>query len=161
MQVLDVKIFIQIFTWDELSVPDQQLMQAARRACDTAYAPYSNFQVGAALLLQDESIVKGSNQENAAYPSGLCAERTAFFTAAVSAADQNILAVAVTARPAGSNTFVPVSPCGGCRQVMLEYEVKQKYPIRLVIQGEQDKFYVVKAIEDLLPLKFTDSQLVR
>ncbi len=159
MQKVDLKIFVEVCQWDELEKTDQQLVGAAQEACNTSYSPYSNFCVGTAILLEDGTIIKGSNQENAAYPSGLCAERTAIFWAGANYPDKRILAMATVARPVSSTQFVPVSPCGACRQVMLEYELKQASPIRFITQGENNSYYVMPAVVSLLPLKFSKEQL--
>jgi cytidine deaminase len=145
---------------DELSESERNLLKAAQAACATAYAPYSGFCVGAALLLANGVIVPGSNQENAAYPDGLCAERVAFFTAGAQHRDVPILKVAVAARPADSNTsFVPAAPCGSCRQVMLEYEYKQRQPIELITQWADQKIVKIQRITDLLPFSFTNDSM--
>ncbi|MCU0355859.1 MAG: cytidine deaminase [Cytophagales bacterium] len=110
MKKINFQITADLFDWDELPFADQQLMEAAREAMQNAYAPYSRFQVGAAVLLADGTVVKGNNQENAAYPSGLCAERTAFFAAGANHPGQKIVAVAITAKPADSPVCVAASP---------------------------------------------------
>ncbi|AHM59832.1 CMP/dCMP deaminase zinc-binding protein [Flammeovirgaceae bacterium 311] len=144
---------------EELNQQDRELMLMARNACNTAYAPYSHFSVGAALLLADGQLVSGSNQENAAYPSGLCAERVAFFSCAVLHPDKPILKVAVTATQAGSGIFQTASPCGGCRQVMLEYEHKQQQPIEILLQWGEQQIIKAVSIADLLPFSFTMESL--
>lgn len=159
MRKINLEISIEIFDWDELPEADQALMQAAREAAQTAYSPYSSFCVGAAVLLEDGTVVKGSNQENAAYTSGLCAERTAIFATGAMHPHQVIKAIAVTARPADSVSFVLVSPCGACRQALLEYEVKQQQPVRLLIQREENRIGVLPSIESLLPFSFTRKNL--
>src|SRR5687767_6042054 len=130
MRKVDLQIFVEICSRPELTGADQILFREAREATRTSYSPYSNFCVGAALRLEDGTVVRGSNQENAAFPSGLCAERTAVFTAAVQHPGKRIDAIAIVACPAESRQFVPISPCGGCRQVLLEYEQKQGSPMR-------------------------------
>jgi cytidine deaminase len=145
---------------EELSQQDQELMLCARNACSTAYAPYSSFRVGAALLLADGQVVSGSNQENAAYPSGLCAERVAFFSCAVLHPDKRILKAAVTATRAESGLFLMASPCGSCRQVMLEYEHKQQQPIEIILQWGDQQFIKVGSIAGLLPFSFNMDSLI-
>jgi cytidine deaminase len=133
---------------------EQDLILAAQKATFGAYAPYSNFNVGAAMLLANGQIVTGSNQENAAFPSGSCAERSAIFWIGGNFPNIPILTIAVTSRPSNSNTFKGVSPCGACRQAMLEYETKQKSPIRFLMLDAQDQVVALHAIADLLPFKF-------
>jgi cytidine deaminase len=139
---------------DELSAEMQTLVQAGIDAMHLAYAPYSGFSVGAALLLENGIIVKGNNQENAAYPSGLCAERVAFFSAGASYPNQRILAVVITASSALYTQGEPVSPCGSCRQSMLEYELKQRAPIPLYMISPSGEIIMAPSIQSLLPLFF-------
>lgn len=160
MRKLNLEISIEIFDWNELLVDDRALLLAAQEATQTSYSPYSQFCVGAAVLLADGTIVKGSNQENAAYPSGLCAERTAIFATGATYPNQLIKAIAVTARPANGNFYVLASPCGACRQSMLEYEIRQQQPIRILIQREDNQVCILPSIESLLPLSFTSKNLV-
>ena len=143
-----------------LSPQDQQLALKARSACENAYAPYSNFRVGAALLLENGQIILGSNQENAAYPSGLCAERVAFFASAVNFPNVPILKVAVVAIRTGSDTYQEASPCGGCRQVMVEYEYKQQKPIELILHWGENGYLKASSMADLLPMSFTADSLL-
>jgi cytidine deaminase len=143
----------------ELTTPEQHLLQAAQDATHKAYAPYSRFLVGAALLLQDGSIHVGNNQENAAYPSGLCAERTALFGFSALHPDVRINAIAVTARKYAEIDFVGATPCGACRQVMVEYENRQNSPISVLLQVGPNTFYRCASVRDLLPLQFSQSSL--
>jgi cytidine deaminase len=159
MKKLDLKIFLYEYNIQELDKTDIHLLEKARQACNNAYAPYSNFYVGAAVLLTDGSIILGSNQENAAYPSGLCAERTAVFAASSNHPGQSIEAIAVAAYKQGSSVFVPVSPCGACRQVLLEYEAKQQTSVRFIMLGENNKVYISPSISNLLPAQFSFHQL--
>jgi cytidine deaminase len=159
MKKLDLNIFLYEYTLQELDKTDIQLLEKARQACNNAYAPYSNFYVGAAVLLADGTIVMGSNQENAAYPSGLCAERTAVFAAGSNYPDQSIHAIAIVACNQRTKVDTPVSPCGACRQVVLEYEIKQQSPIRVILLGEGDKIYISPSIGNLLPIQFSAHQL--
>lgn len=144
---------------DELSDKDQKLINAARMACELAYAPYSNFWVGAAVQLNTGEIIKGSNQENAAYPSGLCAERTAVYWIGANHANSAIETVAVSAKHAHTDNFLPVTPCGSCRQTLSEYETKQGKSIRMILEGKNGQIWVVPSIESLLPLKFSEDSL--
>ncbi len=159
MKKLDLNIFIYEYTWAELDKIDINLLTQARQACTTAYAPYSNFHVGAALLLDNGNIILGSNQENAAYPSGLCAERTAIFAAGANFPNQIIRSIAIAACKHNDSCYQTISPCGACRQAMLEYENKQKEPIRFLMQGEGEKIYISPSIGNLLPIQFSVNQL--
>ncbi|MBR9999328.1 MAG: cytidine deaminase [Cyclobacteriaceae bacterium] len=134
------------------------IMKAAEDTVKNAYAPYSGFKVGAAVLLEDGRIVSGSNQENAAYPSGLCAERVALFTAASHFPDKKIETIAVAAEDRNGNP-TPVTPCGSCRQVMLEYETKQHQPIEILLAGPDQTILQFNGTEALLPMGFKTSQL--
>lgn len=142
-----------------LSIEQKRLLQAAQAASAGAYAPYSQFFVGAAILLENGEIVQGANQENAAYPSGLCAERTAIFYTGARYPEQRIKMIAIAARPAKQNTFISISPCGACRQAMLEYEVKQGRAIPILMQGENECIYEFASIAALLPFCFDKSSL--
>ncbi|MDQ3049305.1 MAG: cytidine deaminase [Bacteroidota bacterium] len=144
---------------DELSGDDRKLLEQAIDATGSAYAPYSNFHVGAAVLLENGVVVKGSNQENAAYPSGLCAERVALFSASAHNPGVTICAIAITARFSDSMGLLSVSPCGDCRQVMAEYEHRFHASIRLIMTGENGKIVVVPSIKTLLPLMFNSDSL--
>jgi cytidine deaminase len=159
MKKLDLNIFLYEYNIQELDKNDIHLLEKAKLACKNAYAPYSNFQVGAAVLLSDGNIILGSNQENAAYPSGLCAERTAIFAAGANYPNQTIVAIAVAACKQSSSELIPVSPCGACRQVLLEYEVKQQTPMRFIMLGENNKIYISPSISNLLPAQFSINQL--
>ncbi|MFN0274906.1 MAG: cytidine deaminase [Chitinophagales bacterium] len=136
---------------EEISEEEKQLIAAAKEALQTAYAPYSDFRVGAAVLLENGKVIIGSNQENAAYPSGLCAERVAVFSAASQFPGEKILAIAVTT---ANEIKEPVAPCGACRQVMVEYEIKQDKKIRLLLTNPAGKIYISESVENLLPLVF-------
>lgn len=157
-----IKIETQFEVYDTLeSLPEdiQSLMQEAFTARDNAYAPYSEFQVGAALLLDSGEIIIGSNQENAAYPSGLCAERTAIFYAGAKHPNTPIKALAISAKAKNKSTTTPIPPCGACRQAIAEYEVKQKQSIALYFMGESGKVVKSDSLENLLPLLFTQEYL--
>ncbi|MCT4665834.1 MAG: cytidine deaminase [Flavobacteriales bacterium] len=144
---------------EALDTAKQKLLAKAREAQAKAYAPYSNFKVGAALLLENGEIVLGSNQENAAYPSGLCAERVAFFHYGATFSDSKIVSVAIVG---GSNKFETLgilSPCGACRQVMFEYEQKQESDIQIILQSDSSEVYVMNSIADILPFGFYEKGL--
>lgn len=144
---------------EELSEADQKLMLLAVEARKNAYAPYSNFQVGAALLLENGEVVIGNNQENACYPAGLCAERVAIFQAGAKYPGIVIKAIAISATSVNYQVDSPAAPCGNCRQSISEYEVKQKQPIQLLMMGEVGEVQKCNSIGDILPLAFTNSFL--
>ncbi|MBP6424608.1 MAG: cytidine deaminase [Flavobacterium sp.] len=138
----------------ELPADVQNLMQEAVAIRKSAYAPYSNFKVGAALLLDNGKIILGSNQENAAYPSGLCAERVAVFHAGAVYPEATILKMAISAASGSSTTDAPIPPCGACRQSIAEYEIKQNNPIKIYFMGEIGPIYKSDSLKNLLPLLF-------
>jgi cytidine deaminase len=138
----------------ELPQDVQDLMQKAIEVRKNAYAPYSKFRVGAALLLDNGQIVLGSNQENAAYPSGLCAERVAIFHSNAVYPDAKILKMAITAASDVNETTSPTPPCGACRQSISEYEFKQSTPIEIYFMGGSGEVYKSDSIKNLLPLSF-------
>lgn len=162
MKELEIKTLIRECQIDELNETDRRLVEMAKDATQRAYAPFSKYQVGAALLLDNGKIVEGSNQENAAYPSGTCAERTAVFYA--SSANPGIavrkIAIAAWMDPGQGKDMEegfqahPASPCGGCRQALLEYEHLYG-DIEVLLYG-RDKTYILPSIKSLLPLAFTD-----
>ncbi|MBB6611089.1 cytidine deaminase [Pontibacter sp. Tf4] len=156
---LSVHIDVDVLDPAELTAEEQKAMQLAQEAANDAYAPYSNFLVGAALLLEDGTLFKGSNQENAAYPSGLCAERTALFALSAQHPKAKIKLLAVTARRRHEHEHLAAMPCGACRQVMAEYEYKQKEPIPVLLQAADGKFIRFKSVGDLLPFQFTPEHL--
>lgn len=153
-QILSKTITLKVYSFDE--VPDEwkRLCNASKTAASKAYAAYSHFRVGAAVLLEDGIIVSGNNQENAAYPSGLCAERTALFYTHAQYPDKKIRAIAIYSPDAASL----LTPCGACRQVMLEYESIQKENIITLIVFE-DKVYVMETTKDWLPFEFSENSL--
>lgn len=142
-----------------LPADEQALMLLAREMTQDAYAPYSAFYVGAAILLENGVIVKGSNQENGAYPSGLCAERVAAFAASANHPGVAMQKIAVSARSNRLAVKDPVSPCGACRQVLLEYESLQQKPLKMLMGKENGKIIVIEKISDLLPLSFSGMDL--
>ena len=143
---------------EELSEDDKQLVERAIEATASSYSPYSHFAVGAALRLSDGTIVIGSNQEKAAFPSGLCAERTAIFAAGATHPDKAVTALAIAARNEAGLTAEPVSPCGACRQVILEVEQRYNCAVRILLYGTNG-VYIINSIRDLLPLCFVDESM--
>ena len=139
---------------EELPDEIQNLMNQAIKVRKNAYAPYSQFRVGAALLLDNGKIVLGSNQENAAYPSGLCAERVAVFQAGAVYPDAKIVKMAITAASDINQTTSPIPPCGSCRQSIAEYEIKQETPIAIYFMGEVGPIYQSDSLKNLLPFMF-------
>lgn len=150
---IDTKILV-FHSIEELFVEDKDLMRKAVEVRKNAYAPYSKFKVGAALLLDNGEVVVGSNQENAAYPSGLCAERVAIFYAGAKYPGAKIIKMAITAGATESVTEKPIPPCGACRQSIFEYEFKQETPIEIFFMGETGEVYKSDSIQNLLPLTF-------
>ena len=150
----EIKIAYQEFrSLDELESSDRMLAQAAIEATSQSYAPYSHFNVGAAVMYEDGEIVKGANQENAAYPSGLCAERTALFYASASRPDKAMTSLAIAASQDGKLCSIPATPCGACRQVMAEYQTKSGRPMEILLVGAE-KIWKFAKVDDLLPLIF-------
>ena len=138
---------------DQLEPKDKELAQAAIEATKGSYAPYSHFNVGAAVRLDNGQIVKGSNQENAAYPSGICAERTAMFYASANYPENAMTAIAITASQNGTLCDNPVTPCGSCRQVMAQYQTKGGQPMEILLVGGK-KIWKFGKVDDVLPLIF-------
>lgn len=156
------EITIRYFEADspsELDQADKYLLEKASRAAEKAYAPYSGFRVGAALRLINGTVVSGNNQENAAYPSGLCAERVALFSASSQYPDEVIESIAITVNTDKQTVTEPVPPCGACRQVLAEYEKKQGSKIRIIFSGETGKTILVDGIDSLLPISFNSNNL--
>jgi cytidine deaminase len=139
---------------DELAEDVKSLMEKAIEIRKKAYAPYSKFKVGAALLMDNGEIVLGSNQENAAYPSGLCAERVAIFQAGALYPEGKVVKIAISAASDINSTTTPIPPCGSCRQSISEYEFKQNSPIEIFFMGESGEVYLSNSIANLLPLTF-------
>lgn len=142
-----------------LEEKDRLLLQKAWEACDSAYAPYSGFFVGASLRLENGLTVTGNNQENSAYPSGLCAERVALFSASSQYPGVAFESLAVVAKTEIFMLDNPATPCGGCRQVIAEYEMLSGKPIRIILQGNSEKIWIVDGIANLLPLMFHGGDL--
>lgn len=140
---------------ESLLESDRELLRRAAGATESAYAPYSGFRVGAALRLKDGTVAWGSNQENAAYPSGLCAERTAIFAASAQRPDmRDYEAMAIAGRNADGE-LCEAAPCGACRQVLMEYERLQGHPMRIIMQLAGGQVRVVGSVKDLLPFSFS------
>lgn len=158
MKSYDIVSTIKVYTLDECEVSLRELVESAREVTQTAYAPYSGFRVGVALLLEDGNIVTGNNQENAAYPSGLCAERVALFYANSKYPDKAVIAIAVSAYNNGDYTDDVCTPCGACRQVFAEIEMRYNKPIRILMCGKNE-IYEVNSINALLPLSFNKKVL--
>jgi cytidine deaminase len=152
-------IYAEFNNESELTDTDQELLKQARSAADKAYAPYSNFHVGAALLLKNGKIITGNNQENVAYPSGLCAERVAIYAAGAAYPDSAIDTIAVTCKSKAFEVNEPLSPCGACRQAIAEYETRHKTNIRILLAGEKGIIRMVESISDLLPFMFKAEEL--
>lgn len=150
--------YIEAASLDELTADDTFLVAKARESANNAWAPYSGFLVGAAVLLDNGEIVIGNNQENAAYPSGLCAERVALFAANATYPDAAVEAIAISARNKKGITTEAVKPCGSCRQAILESEHRFEKAIRLILDG-QESIYIIEGIENLLPLSFGSGSL--
>lgn len=140
---------------EELDTETQSLIRTALEATENSYAPYSRFHVGAALRLDDGTIIKGANQENASFPVTLCGERTAIFAAHAQYPGHDIEAIAITATNDDGLVATPVTPCGACRQAMLETEMRQKTPLKIYLYGGKG-VYVINGIRNLLPLAFDD-----
>ena len=144
---------------EELPNEIQNLFERATQTQKNAYAPYSKFRVGAAILLDNGEIVVGSNQENAAYPSGLCAERVAIFHAGAVYPEATILKIAITAASDNNSTAIPVPPCGACRQSIAEYEIRQNTPIKIYYMGETGEIHQSDSLKNLLPFMFDNKLL--
>lgn len=151
-------IVLEFDSISELSGTDSELILAAREASKNAYAPYSKFQVGAALILENGELIKGNNQENADFTDGLCAERVALFYANANYPNQKVMAMAISANNANRLLTEPAQPCGSCRQVLVETEVRFKNHIRLILDGAE-KIMVVESAESLLPFAFKPDAL--
>lgn len=151
--------YIVFDSQEELQAKDRLLIEKATEAMHNAYSPYSRFKVGAAVLLTNGTIVLGNNQENVAYPSGLCAERVAVFAASANYPKEKILAIAIVASSEEFEVKSSISPCGSCRQVILEYEKIAAQNIRILLAGAGGKTIVFEKAVDLLPLSFFEEQL--
>ena len=156
MKKVELKTSIRECQFEELSQAEQHLIEQAIEATNRSYAPYSKFSVGACLLLNNGVEVIGCNQENAAYPVGLCAERSAIFAAGAQYPDVPVRMIAIAARtPEGELQDEPVSPCGSCRQVLIETETRFSHEVRILLYG-RNRIYVIEGIKQLMPLSFTE-----
>ena len=151
--------FVIVNHLEDLDLESKYLAHKAKDAATHAYAPYSRFQVGAAVLLEDGTIVTGSNQENAAYPSGMCAERVALYSAVAQHPEMVISKIAVVASRKGGKELVPAACCGPCRQVMLVFEASQGKPIEVIMQSQEHQWVKTPSAESLLPFAFSKASL--
>lgn len=155
MKKVEIKTQITIFdSIEELPTIVKGLMNKAIEAKQNAYAPYSKFKVGAAFLIEDGTIITGNNQENAAYPSGMCAERVAIWKVSSDFPNKKILKLAISASSSSQILKEPVAPCGACRQTLSEYEIKQKNKIEVYFMGEVGEIIKTNSVLDLLPIAF-------
>lgn len=156
MEELALKSTIIVAQMDELTEAERNLVNLAIEGTNRSYAPYSHFHVGAAILLENGTTIIGCNQENAAFPSGICAERSALFAAGAQYPDQPVVMLAIAARnEKGELQEEPVSPCGPCRQVIIETEKRFQHAVRILLYGKKH-IYIVDGIRELMPLSFTD-----
>lgn len=146
--------YTQLSDWKDLKFSDQQLVREAERVLKTAYAPYSKFSVGASVLLSNGEIITGSNQENIAYPSGLCAERVALFYAGSNFPNEKVETLCVVAKGDLVDVETILSPCGGCRQVMVETESRQEKTYRVIMVSQNGSVVIFNSATELLPLAF-------
>lgn len=160
MKLKTIQIRVEEYpSMDALPENDRLLMQEAEKAMGNAYAEYSHFRVGAALRLANGKIITGNNQENAAYPSGLCAERVAMFYARSQYPDTPIESLAITAQAEGFTIRDAVAPCGACRQVMAEYQAQQQQDMRVIMKGQEGPILAVNSVNNLLPFMFHVEEL--
>lgn len=153
---MNITVPVEVLEYDELSAEQACLVDEARKATYRSYAPYSKFNVGAAILLGNGETIAGSNQENAAFSSGTCAERSACFYAHAQYPDTDFKAIAIAARDhTGEFIENPIPPCGSCRQSLLEYEVLAGHPVEVILVG-REKLYRLPSVTSLLPLSFTE-----
>ncbi len=155
MKELKIYSDIKCCQVEELSSQDKILVEKAKEATSNSYSPYSHFRVGAAIRLSDGRIVKGANQENAAFSVTICAERSAIFAAQANYPELPIVSIAIAARNDNGYTGKPVSPCGSCRQAMVEIEQKYSQPIHIILYGKEE-VYVMDSVRNLMPLSFVD-----
>jgi len=158
MEKYELKSEVFVYQDNELPAEDLELVEKAKAATSRSYSPYSNFRVGAALRLSDGTIFTGSNQENASFPLGLCAERTAIFAAQHTHPELAVEAIAIAATNDRGFMSEPIPPCGACRQVMLEVEDRYKSPIRVLLYGTKGT-HVLKTIKDILPFQFVGDSM--
>lgn len=160
MEIIKKESIIQSYqSIEDLAEADQQLLKEAKLAVNTSYAPYSQFHVGCALILENGVIIRGSNQENIAYPSGLCAERVAIFHAGATYPDVPVSAMAITVKAENYVVNEPAMSCGACLQSMSEFELKFNKPMRIILQGEVGAIYVAEGLKTFMPFMFWMEEL--
>ncbi len=160
MKEIQIETKLSVFeSFEELSQSEKDFMNQAIEIRKKAYAPYSKFQVGAAIVLDNGVVLQGSNQENAAYPSGLCAERVVIFYAGANYPDNKIVKLFISATPSDRDSENPIPPCGSCRQSIAEYEIKQDLPIEIYFMGAKGAIYKSDSLKNLLPFMFDKSNL--
>ncbi len=160
MKEIQIETKLSVFeSFEELSRSEKEFMNQAIEIRKKAYAPYSKFQVGAAIVLDNGVVLQGSNQENAAYPSGLCAERVVIFYAGANYPNNKIVKMFITATPSDRDSENPIPPCGSCRQSIAEYEIKQDLPIEIYFMGAKGAVYKSDSLKNLLPFMFDKSNL--
>jgi cytidine deaminase len=154
MNKIEKIIYYENFRIEELSEIDKRCVEQSLKARESAYAPYSNFSVGTSLLLSNGEFVLGNNQENRAYPSGLCAERVALFHFGANYSHQTIKTITITANNKDRNYKEMIKPCGACLQVIAEFELKQKEKIRIILYSDTGKVLIAEGVENFLPMLF-------
>lgn len=160
MKEIQIETKLSVFeSFEELSQSEKEFMNQAVEIRKKAYAPYSKFQVGAAVVLDNGVVLQGSNQENAAYPSGLCAERVVIFYAGANYPTNKIVKLFISATPSDRDSQNPIPPCGSCRQSIAEYEIKQDLPIEIYFMGAKGEVYKSDSLKNLLPFMFDKSNL--
>jgi cytidine deaminase len=160
MKEIQIATKLSVFeSFEELSNSEKEFMNQAIEIRKKAYAPYSKFQVGAAIVLDNGVVLQGSNQENAAYPSGLCAERVVIFYAGANYPNNKITKLFISATPSDRDSENPIPPCGSCRQSIAEYEIKQDLPIEIYFMGAKGAVYKSDSLKNLLPFMFDKSNL--
>lgn len=156
MKDTEIIIPVKVAAYEELEASDRRLVDMAREATHRSYAPYSRFRVGAAILLDNGETITGANQENVAYPSGTCAERTACYYAHATYPEAKFVTIAVAARDTdGKEVAQPIAPCGACRQALLEYETLAGHDVRVILTGAKEMF-ILPSVKSLLPFAFTE-----
>ncbi|MFM2359812.1 MAG: hypothetical protein RLY16_1805 [Bacteroidota bacterium] len=160
MKIKAINLEVEVYASEnELAAADASLLEKARQITRQAYAPYSNFHVGAAAVLENGEVVYGTNQENASYPVSICAERVLLGNAAMIFPDKAIITLAISYHNLNGKSDFPISPCGMCRQALSEYEERVKHPIRIILSGLTGEIYIIERADQLLPLTFTSMDL--
>jgi len=160
MELKEIQFKIAVYhSFDELNAADASLLAAARETAQFAYAPYSKFFVGAAAMLANGKTVTGTNQENASYPVGICAERVLLSSVASQYPGESVRTMAISYNNGNGESVKPISPCGICRQTLVEYEHRTKTPIRIILSGMSGEVFVIESARQLLPLSFTPDDL--